>query len=126
MFSYKDFMNEDAKGKLTRNGDNLVSKFVVIKGVSKLIVEELNKYDQEKFGSKNVYIKNSQLTWTASINPKNEIEIKFTDKTTDVEVDGKSHGDIEYDGTLIIDVIEGTVTPKITEKGGSTPAEEQK
>lgn len=117
MIKYEDFLVEGANGVITKSGDNLISKFVQIKGVSKLIVAELNKYDEEQFKTKNVYIKNSQLTWSASITPSNLLEIDFTDKTTDVEVDGKSIGDVEYTGKLIIDVLEGTVKAEINTKG---------
>lgn len=105
MKSFKEFLNEDSKGSLTREGDKLVSKFITIPNVSGMITNAVKEYDNENSGKK-MFSMEDDLVWSSSYDKDTHlIHINFT-------IDSES----KHSGVLIINPVLGTVEPKITTK----------
>jgi hypothetical protein len=108
-----DKVNEDSKGTLTKEGDSLVSKFVNIKNVSKLVTDEMTKFDKEK-GDK-VVSKSANVTWDAK-SDFNHIEIHFDAISKDVQSNGEEKGNVNYTGVITINPISSEIKSKIEVK----------
>jgi ankyrin repeat protein len=106
-------IDEDSKGTLTKEGDNLISRFVNIKNVSTLVTDEMSKFDKEN--GNRVVSRSTKVTWYAK-SDFNHIEIHFDAVSKDVQINGEEKGNVNYTGVITINPISSEIKSTIEVK----------
>lgn len=105
MKSFKEFVNEDKKGALTVNGNNLISKFITISNVSGIITDEVRTYDTKQF-NKPMFSIEDDLEW----------DVEYNKTTHLIHVNFTIDSPIKHSGVLKINPILGTIESTISTK----------
>jgi hypothetical protein len=114
--TFQEFrISEDSNGSISAVGDNLVSKYITIKGISKIISSELEKFDKEKYPNKKFVSRGDKSTWEAKSDFTN-IEIHFTTVSKDVQIGDTEMGDVTYTGVITINPLSAEIKSKIEVK----------
>jgi hypothetical protein len=121
MKSFTEFVltksiTEDSKGHMTKEGDSLISKFVTIKDISKIITTEMTSFDQDRFDTNHIQPSKAKIVWNWRV-LKDSIEIVFQAEVKLLIINGIFEDDNNvYSGTIIVNPVSNEITSKIEVK----------